>query len=378
MIIRTLRMQAFRAHADTTVGFSPKVNVFYGPNGAGKTNILEAVHYACLSKSFLRSKDRYALRKGCPHFDVEGEFAGQSRANFSVRLVYAPGAGKRVFLNRSPLDRIAEIVGRLPVVVCSHADHALTSGGPEERRRFLNNIMSQERPVYLDNLLKYRRTLRQRNELLAKFRRRPDALEFAVLEPWNAELVALGSRIIVDRLGFLSTFSGFLQKAYGLISNVAERPRVDYRGLGPFARDADQQAVAAVFREKLHRVARRERELGRTLVGPHRDELTFRMEEFEVRRYASQGQHRTFGMAIKLAQYFYLSERLGEAPILLLDDVFDPLDKKRAEAFLSLLTSGAIGQTLITGAESDMFTRILPFDRSEYLLQRVESGKITA
>ena len=132
-----------------------------------------------------------------------------------------------------------------------------------------------------------------------------------------------------------------------------------------------------MFREKLHKAARRERELGRTLVGPHRDELTFRIEEFEVRRYASQGQHRTFGMAIKLAQYFYLSDRLEEAPILLLDDVFDPLDKKRIEVFLSLLTSDAIGQTLITGAESDVFTRIIPFDQSEHLLQRVDCGTVT-
>ena len=377
MVIRTLRMQAFRAHADTTVTFAPKVNVFYGPNGAGKTNILEAVHYACLSKSFLSSKDRYALRKGCPHFDVEGEFVGQWRANLSVRLVYAPGVGKRGFLNRRPLDRIAEIVGRLPVVVCSQADHALTSGGPEERRRFLNNIMSQARPVYLDNLLKYRRTLRQRNELLSKSRRRPGALAPAVLESWNAKLVALGSRVIVDRLHFLTTFSGFLQKAYGLINSVAEHPTVDYRGLGPFVWDADEEAVATVFREKLHRAVRRERELGRALVGPHRDELTFRIEDFEVRRYASQGQHRTFGMAIKLAQYFYLSDRLEEAPILLLDDVFDPLDKKRTEVFLSLLTSDAIGQALITGAESDVFTSIIPFDQSEHLLQRVDGGSVT-
>ena len=376
MILRSVRLLAFRAHAETTVPFAPKVNLLHGPNGAGKTNILEAVHYICLSKSFIASKDTYALRKTCPYFEVEGHFEGEQRHALQVRLVYVPAEGKRLFVNGAPLERLSQIVGVLPIVVFSPEDHALTAGGPEERRRFLNNIMSQARPVYLDDLLKYRRTLRQRNELLAQYRRAPHAVEPSLLASWDAELMMLGSRVIAARLRFLNEFAGFLEEAYRRIEAVAEQPTIDYAGIAPLDPEADEEAVAEVFRERLARVARRERELGRTLVGPHRDELVFRLDNFEVRRYASQGQHRTFGMAMKLAQYFYLYDRLEEAPILLLDDVFDTLDAQRTGAFLTLLQSDAVGQSLITAAQRTLFDGMIAFDQPEHQIARVVAGAV--
>ena len=376
MILRSVRLLAFRAHAETTVPFAPKVNLLHGPNGAGKTNILEAVHYICLSKSFIASKDTYALRKTCPYFEVEGHFEGEQRHDLQVRLVYVPAEGKRLFVNGAPLERLSQIVGVLPIVVFSPEDHALTAGGPEERRRFLNNIMSQARPVYLDDLLKYRRTLRQRNELLSQYRRAPHAVEPSLLASWDAELVMLGSRVITARLRFLNEFVGFLEEAYRRIEAVAEQPTIDYAGIAPLDPEADEDTVAEVYRERLARVARRERELGRTLVGPHRDELVFRLDNFEVRRYASQGQHRTFGMAMKLAQYFYLYDRLEEAPILLLDDVFDTLDEQRTGAFLALLQSDAVGQSLITAAQRALFDGLIPFEQPEHQVARVVAGAV--
>ncbi len=378
MILKSLRLLSFRAHAETRIDFAPAVNLLYGPNGAGKTNILEAVHYLCLSKSFIASQDTYALRKRCPFFEIEGLFESARRPEMRVRLVFVPAEGKRILVAGAPLERLSEIVGMLPVVVFSPEDQALTAGGPDERRRFLNNIMSQARPVYLDDLMKYRRTLRQRNELLTQYRRAPHTAQPSVLASWDAELVALGSRVIAGRLRFLREFTGFLEEAYQRIEAVAEQPTIEYATIARFDPEADEAAVAEVFLRQLERVARRERQLGRTLVGPHRDELVFRLDDFEVRRYASQGQHRTFGMALKLAQYFYLYDRLDEAPILLLDDVFDTLDARRTEAFLALLQSDAVGQSILTAAQRTLFDPVVAFDAQAHRATEVVAGRVQA
>ncbi len=378
MILKSLRLLSFRAHAETRIDFAPAVNLLYGPNGAGKTNVLEAVHYLCLSKSFIASQDAYALRKGCRFFEVEGVFEGARRPEMRVRLVFVRAEGKRIQVSGAPLERLSEIVGMLPVVVFSPEDQALTAGGPDERRRFLNNIMSQARPVYLDDLLKYRRALRQRSELLAQYRRAPHTAQPSVLASWDAELVALGSRVVAGRLRFLHEFAGFLEEAYQRIEAVAEQPTIEYATFARFDPEADEAEVAAVFQRQLERAARRERQLGRTLIGPHRDELVFRLDDFEVRRYASQGQHRTFGMALKLAQYFYLYDRLEEAPILLLDDVFDTLDARRTGAFLDLLQSDAVGQSLITAAHRRLFDGLVPFEAPAHRATYVVAGQVQA
>lgn len=375
VFLRTLRLLSFRAHRETDVGLAPKLNLIYGPNGAGKTNLLEAVHYLCLTKSFLASQDRYALRQGCPYFEIEGQFEGERRAELRVRLVYVPEEGKRLFVNGAPLERLSDVVGMLPVVVLSPEDHVLTAGGPEERRRFLNNILSQSRPVYLDDVLKYRRALRQRNELLMQHRRRRNVSP-SLMASWDAELVMLGSRVVARRHAFVQTFSAFLQEAFSRIEHVAERPTVEYVTIAPLPPDVQEDQVAERFWQQLRRVERRERERGRTLIGPHRDELVFRIDDLEVRRYASQGQHRTFSMALKLAQYLYLRDRLDERPILLLDDVFGSLDRCRTEGTVELLQTDVIGQSLITATQRDPLATLVPFDQAEHRTLPLLKGSV--
>lgn len=366
MILRSLRLQSFRAHAETELQFAPRVNLIHGPNGAGKTNVLEAIHYLCLTKSFTATRDTYVLRKGSPYFQVEGVFDGARRAEMSVRLVYVPNEGKQIFVNGAPLDRLADIVGQLPVVVFSPEDHALTAEGPSERRRFLNNILSQAHPVYLDDLMKYRRARRQRNELLRQYQKRKAPPPGEVLAPWTEELVTLGSRIIARRLRFLDTFTDYLLQAYQQIDEVAEEPSIEYDTISDFAPDATVESVAEAFRDELERTKHRERERGRTLLGPQRDELIFQLNDLEVRRYGSQGQHRTFGMALKLAQYFFLHDRLEEQPLLLLDDAFGKLDPERSAVFLELLQSDTMGQSLITATRHAPFAETIDFEQNRH------------
>ena len=361
MILRTLHLRSFRAHDETELALAPSVNLLYGPNGAGKTNVLEAVHYLCLTKSFTASRDRYAVRKEAPYFEIEGTVEGVRQRPMEVRLAYVPGEGKKMFVNEAELDRLADIVGVLPVVIFSPEDYDLTAGGPDERRRFVNNILSQARPVYMDDLLKYRRARRQRNEVLRSYKKRPDPPPDALIDPWTEELVTLGSRVVHRRRQFLNAFDEYLTAAYDRIEAVAERPSIEYETIDDLAPDAPVEDVEAAFRAALARKRGQERDRGTTLVGPQRDELVFRLDDLEVRRYGSQGQHRTFAMALKLAQYFYLDDRSDTAPLLLLDDAFGKLDTRRTEVFLELLRSDAVGQSLITATSRAPFDRTLDF-----------------
>lgn len=362
MILHTLRLRSFRAHAESEFELAPSINLLYGPNGAGKTNVLEAVHYLCLTKSFTASRDRYAVRKEAPYFEVEGTIENVREEPITVQLAYVPGEGKSIFVNGVELDRLADIVGMLPVVVFSPEDYDLTAGGPSERRRFVNNILSQARPVYMDDLMKYRRARRQRNEVLRSYKKRPDPPPDELLAPWTEELVTLGSRIVHRRQQFLHDFADDLAEAYRRIEAVAERPTIEYDTIADLDPDATTDDVAAAFREALDRKTGQERDRGTTLVGPQRDELIFRLDDLEVRRYGSQGQHRTFAMALKLAQYFYLQARSDTEPLLLLDDAFGKLDADRTDVFLDLLRSDAVGQSLVTATRRGPFAAAIDAD----------------
>ncbi len=370
VIIEEISAKSFRSHADTTVRFSDKVNAVCGPNGAGKTNLLEAIHYLCLTKSFLTSSDSYVLRKGDPHFEVRGTFGMMARSSAEVRVAYVPGEGKSAFINGAPLEKVSEIVGRFPIVVLAPDDHALTSGGPEERRRWLDNILSQAHPLYLADLLTYRRAVKQRNALLRRVRGQGTPTD-AALDPWTDKVVEIGSRIATRRAHFIEDFAPFLDSAYRTIEAVAERPHIQYQTFAMADRRFDLGMVREVFRDRLERVAVREREQGRTLVGPHRDELLFRLDDLEVRRYASQGQHRTFAVALKVAQYFYMTDVNDEPPVFLLDDVLDNLDPARREAILTLLLSDSIGQSIITASDERLFDSAVDFSSHHHSLVAV-------
>ena len=364
MILKSIHLKNFRVHENSEVHFDDRLNLLVGSNGAGKTNILEAIYTLCLSRSFLTSSDRYLLRKDAPFYEIEGHFESEKRGAIKVRVAFMPGEGKKIFVGGAPLDRFSELVGRFPVVIFSPEDHQLTSEGPEIRRRFLDNIISQSSSVYLDHLLRFRKALKQRNELLQVSRKRRITPDHILLNSWTEELIRHGSMLIAARRRFVSDFSTHLESAYQKIGTVVERPSLVYepfsesilKGAISEGNDAlwTNETVEQLFRSEIASKEAQERDRGITLVGPHRDDLEMILGRLPVRRFASQGQHRTFGMAMKLAQYEYLKERNSETPILLLDDVFDNLDPHRIEAFLDILGSDAIGQSVTTAARREI------------------------
>ena len=372
MRLTRLSFSNFRAHADTALDVVPGVNVLVGPNGAGKTNVLEALSYLCLGKSFLGASDSTVIQRGAPHFTIEAEMQGETRPDLKVRLAMVPGEGKRAFINGAALDRLSALVGRIPVVILSPADRDLTAGGPAERRRLMDATLSQAYPVYLDDLLKYRRALKQKNALLQQLRR-GSAVAPGTTDAWDEELAVLGGRIVERRRAFLDGFSDLLDQAHQLLGSPGAKPDLVYQ---PSSKEEEPTDTDSIRRE-LARTRRYSVRLGRTLVGPHLDEVVFRLDGFELRPYASQGQHRTFALAVRVAQALFLKDRTEEAPILLLDDVFGPLDPERSRVVLELLVAQTLGQSIITAARSEPFSAVVPFEEEAHAMFHVEHGRVS-
>jgi DNA replication and repair protein RecF len=207
--------------------------------------------------------------------------------------------------------------------------------------------------------------------VLRSYKKRPEPPPTELIEPWTEELVTLGSRIVHRRQQFLQTFSDDLSEAYRRIEAVAERPTIEYDTIADLDTEASVEDIAEAFRAALNRKSGQENDRGTTLVGPQRDELIFRLDDLKVRRYGSQGQHRTFAMALKLAQYFYLQARSDTEPLLLLDDAFGKLDADRTQVFLDLLRSDAVGQSLLTATQRAPFEDALNADPGAHRAFRV-------
>lgn len=340
MRLLTLRLRRFRAHEDSHFEPSAKVNVLWGANGAGKTNVIEAVSLLALGRGFLGASERVMLRRGAPFFDLEGTFQSARRAAQAIRVYYAPEEGKRVFVNGVAQERLSALVGLVPHVVLSPADYELTAGGPAERRRFLDTVLSQSYPAYLADLVAYRRVLKQRNALLVQHRGRPPGE--SGLDAWNDELAQFAARIAARRRRFLEDFAPYMDRAHEVLGLGAQCPQARY------APSVDEGDAPESYLAALARSARRERDLRRTLVGPHLDEIALTLDGADVRAYASQGQHRVLGLVLRVATAFFLHDFLDEPPLLLVDDLFGALDPQRARAVLELLASDALGQSLVT------------------------------
>ncbi len=353
MILSRIRLGNFRNHAATSIEFGDGINAFLGNNGQGKTNILEAVSYLSLTKSFYASGDAEAIEMGAVGFDVEGVLVSDAgvQHQVSVTCTRLPQA-KRFLINGTPPERLAAVIGRFPVVVLSPENGPITFGGPGERRKFIDLTLSQISGPYLEDILEYRKALRQRNRVLADNRAK-GALPPGLIEPWTESLVAYGSRIAHRRAMFASELRSHIVSAYRTIMPEAETPDIAYVCGFAAGEGADVRAYAAGLSADLEARSGEERRRGLTLAGPHRDDLLLTINGMDVQRFASQGQHKTLLVAMKIAEYSYMRERHNETPMFLLDDVFSELDAGRVHRILSF--AGRLGQVMITTTEGTVF-----------------------
>lgn len=373
MVLTKIHLSNFRNHADTSIHFGNGVNALLGYNGQGKTNILEAISYLGLTKSFYASGDATVLQIGKEGFDIDGSIRSDSGVTHQIEVRYErPSGKKRLLIDRAQPETMAAVIGRFPVVILSPENSRVTSGGPGDRRRFLDILLSQVSAAYLADLLEYRRVLRQRNKILGDAKVSGADCE-EMLAPWTEALITRGSRIIERRARFASEFQPYMLEGYHTLVPEGEEPEFRYRtvveAVVPGA-DVEQQMVA-----KLRERHGEERRKGVTLVGPHRDDLSFLLNGISVHEFASQGQHKSFLVALKVAEFHYLRDRRGEAPMLLLDDVFSELDERRGGNILRLVTS--LGQAIITATDERVFHASIPWN-DHHRRFFVESGTCRA
>lgn len=347
MILSNLRLQNFKNYSDCSFTFNHGLNFIYGDNGNGKTNLLEAISFLCFTKSFLQNIENDCVKYGAELFDVSGVFENSLKVTnkLAVRYDTQPGV-KKVTLNSEPIGRLSGFFGTYPLVVLAPQDMKLTSGTPAERRRNFDILISQVSRLYFDDLKNYNKVIKQKNALLKEnlsARRYPTGDLQRLIEPWNEELVSLGSRIIVKRIQFVREFGPYLRQNFLEIVGNAYEPTIDYDSETELSEDIDKMCEELF--KKLIEHYHTEISRGISLVGPHRDNYRFGMNKadgaFDVKTFASQGEHKTYIVSLKFAEYKYLNDKLSGStsgePMLLLDDVYSDLDKTRIERICSIL-----------------------------------------
>ena len=360
MNVAEIRLTNFRNHESSYIVFGPGFNVLFGANGQGKTNVLEAISYLSLTKSFYAANDGITLQIGKEFFEINGSLLTQGEFQSRVCITYRRATGEKQFsINRSRPETLSSVIGRFPIVILSPENNAITFGAPLERRKFLDLILSQVSRVYFDDLLEYRRALKQRNKILTDLRIHQRGGE-DLLDPWTEELINYGSRIIHRRQQFINEFERYIKRAYSDVVQNHEEPRADYIALSEMPGDA--AGIAEVLERNFGERHKEEVRRGATLVGPHRDELRFSINGISVQNYASQGQHKTLLVALKVAEFFYLKERSEERPILLLDDVFSELDAHRSRHILEMI--GSLGQTFITSTSETVLQNFITWNEN--------------
>jgi len=352
MKLEKLNLFGFRNHKNTDIACSPTVNLFVGRNGQGKTNILEAIAYLSIGKSFYSAPDNNLVRRGDEEFVIHGSFISDSRVRYSVGIRYTEHKkSKEVRINNKEEERISTLIGKFPVVILYPEQHTITNGGPSERRRFIDLVLSQAHPGYFETLTEYRRQLRQRNAILTEYRGKGSRAR-SLLEPWDDRFLECAIDLTLYRNNFISEIEKYLQNNYGKIVGESEIPSLKYDAAIPYDVDISEEQQ----REKAYRAFRAtfdsEIRYGTTMFGPHRDEVILFINDMEVRKYASQGQQKTFLVALKIAESQYLLEKRKEQPLILLDDLFGELDRERSRRVLELTTG--MGQTFVTSADESI------------------------
>lgn len=347
MYIDRLLLANFKNYAYLDVSFSNNVNCLVGNNGVGKTNLLDALYYLSFCKSYFNSVDSQNIRLGSDYFAINGQYVLDDEGSelVPVACTLHRGQSKKMKFNKKQCPTFAEHIGRLPLVIVTPSDQSLILGGSEVRRKFVDGIMCQVDKNYLQMLLSYQKALEQRNRLLKQFYD-DNYYDDSAISVWNEQLVHYGEPIVSARRSFLAEFMPLFEQYYVLIhpdANNDEKPSIVYETQ---LSEADSSMDALLLEAQ-----RRDAQLQYTTVGPHKDDLEFGIGEFSVKRFGSQGQQKTFLLALKLAQFEYIRMHLGTKPILLLDDIFDKLDMNRVSQLVLLVGSDRFGQVFITDTQ---------------------------
>lgn len=362
MHLNQLILTNFKNYEFQKLDFSEKLNCFTGMNGMGKTNLLDAIYYLCMTKSNFNTPDQNILKHEQEFFRLEAHFERLQKMEKVVAKVI-PRKKKDFERNDVPYQRLSEHIGMLPVVIIAPDDTFIITEGSEARRRFIDNTLSQLDNNYLNQLILYNKVLKQRNATLKQFYE-TNSFNPHLMAAYDEQLTGPGTFIFERRTQFLEQFSPILVEMYKFISGKRESIQCQYKT------DLKENAFDKLLQDSFEK----DRILQRTTKGIHKDELIFTLDDFPLKRYGSQGQIKSYLLALKLAQYEILKREKNIAPILLLDDIFDKLDNKRVAYLLQLLIRGDFGQIFITDTHDTRVSEIIDNFDTDYKKFIIESG----
>ena len=371
MILRRLSILNYKNIREASLELSPKINCFIGHNGVGKTNVLDAVYYLSFCRSASNPIDSQVIRHEEPFCVIEGEYESDSQHPIgdSQQLLIScgmkRGVKKHFKRNKKEYKRLSEHIGLIPLVVVSPSDTMLIEGSSEERRRLMDMVISQYDRSYIEALSRYNNAHQQRNTLLKQEDPAPDPM---LLQIWEEQMAESGEVIYQKRNAFVQELIPLFQQFYNQISSGRETVGLNYTS----------HCQRGPLLEVIQRDRHKDLAVGFSLHGVHRDDLEFTLDGHLMKREGSQGQNKTYAIALKLAQFDFLKRTaLQTTPLLLLDDIFDKLDAERVEQIVRLVSGDAFGQIFITDTNRDHLDQILKASALDYKIFYVDNGEIT-
>ncbi len=363
MYLERLNLINFKNVKEADLTFSEKINCLIGHNGAGKTNILDAIYFLSHCKSFYNTLDSQCARHGADFMVIEGRYRMTDGRDERVYCGLQAGKHKRFKRNDKVYKRLSDHIGLLPLVIVSPADQTLITGGSAERRRLMDSIISQQDHEYLHLLIQYNNALQQRNALLKQETRPSDE----VMDVWDYQLSEYGDEIFRRRKVFTDALMPIFQHYYSFLSEDKETVTIGYQST----------LLETPLREQLLKNRDRDLLLGFTSCGTHRDDLEMRLDTYPINQVGSQGQCKTYLLALKLAQFDFLKNETKKTPLLLFDDIFDKLDAKRVERIIELTSSYHFGQIFITDTNREHIDELLGKMGQENKIFDVTDGEVT-
>ncbi len=364
MWLKRISIVNYKNLEQAELSFSRKMNCIIGKNGMGKTNLMDAVYYLSFCKSATNPIDSQNIRHGQDFFVLQGFYETDGGDPEEVYCGLKRRQKKQFKRNKKEYTRLSDHIGLIPLVMVSPADTLLIAGGSEERRRFMDVVISQFDREYLDALIRYNKALLQRNTLL-KAELEPDE---ELMNVWEEMMASTGEVVFRKRRQFIEEFIPIFQSYYAYISQNREQVKLSYQS---YAAEGD---LLTLLREN----RQRDRVMGFSLKGIHKDDLIMQLGEFPMKREGSQGQNKTYLIALKLAQFEFLKRTgSGTTPLILLDDIFDKLDALRVEQIVKLVAGDNFGQIFITDTNRDHLDRILKKIEGDYKLFEVENGEVS-
>lgn len=341
MLLKNLSLINYKNFESKDFEFDSKINCFVGANGIGKTNVLDAIYHLSLGKSYFNPVATQNIRHEQEFFVIEGAFKKQEREE-KIVCSFKKSAKKVIKRNGKAYDRLSDHVGLLPLVIISPADRDLIIEGSETRRKFIDGVISQSDNHYLQDLIKYNKVLSQRNSLLKYFAAN-QTFDATTLSVYNEQLTEYGTPIFEKRTRFMETFVPIFKKQYAVISGDTEEVALTYES------KLFDNGLLSLLEKNLER----DRALQYSSVGVHKDDLNFSISGFPIKKFGSQGQQKSFLIALKFAQFHFMKEQAGTTPVLLLDDIFDKLDENRVTHIIGLVDNEEFGQIFISDTHAE-------------------------